>query len=316
VTGGGRVPSPVVTNPSAAATVVVRSRGRHHVSGLAIVALAALIWSTGGLIVRSLERSDTWTTIFYRSLFASIFLVGFVVVRDRRSAVRSFTSMGRASLLVGACFATASISLVVALGMTSVANTLVIISAAPLLAAVIGRVVLAEAVKPRTWVAAAVTVVGVVIMVSGSSAESSLRGDAVAMLIPVALATATVTIRQHHEVLMIPAMAVGTMIALVVSVPLVGTFAVTRHDLGLLAIFGAVQLGLGLALFAVGARRAPPAEVALMTLLEPVLGPIWVWLLLDEYPGAAVFVGGSLVLGAMAVHTTLDLRRRTVPLAA
>jgi drug/metabolite transporter (DMT)-like permease len=287
-----------------------------HRRGLVLVGIAAVIWSTGGLIVRSLDTDQAWTTIFYRSLFASVFLVGFVVVRDRRRAVRSFTSMGAAGLLVGACFAMSSIALVVALGLTSVANTLVVVSTAPLLAAVLGRVVLGEPVNGRTWATAGVTVVGVVIMVSGSSAEGSLAGDAVAMLIPIGLAVATVTIRRHHEVLMVPAMAVGTVMAMLVAVPFVSVWTVTGHDLGLLAMFGSVQLGLGLALYAVGARMAPPADVALVSLLEPVLGPLWVWAVLSEDPGVAALIGGTLVIAAVAIHTAFDLRRRAMPVAA
>jgi drug/metabolite transporter (DMT)-like permease len=284
--------------------------------GLVLVAVAAVIWSTGGLIVRSLDTNEAWTTIFYRSLFASVFLVGFVAIRYPRYAVRSFTSMGVAGLLVGACFAMSSIALVVALGLTSVANTLVVVSTAPLLAALLGRVVLGEPVNGRTWATAGVTVVGVVIMVSGSSTEGSTAGDAVAMLIPIGLAVATVTIRRHHEVLMVPAMAVGTMMATLVAVPFVSVWSVTGHDLGLLAMFGSVQLGLGLALYAIGARLAPPADVALVSLLEPVLGPLWVWAVLEEDPGVAALIGGSLVIVAVAIHTAFDLRRRAMPVAA
>lgn len=301
--------------PTSYTTAPPRASAQHG-RALVLVAIAAVIWSTGGLIVRSLDTDEAWTTIFYRSLFASVFLVAFVVLRDRRHALRSFTSMGAAGLLVGGCFAMSSIALVVALGLTSVANTLVVVSTAPLLAAVLGRVVLGDPVNRRTWVTAGVTVVGVVIMVAGSSSEGSLAGDAVALLIPVGLATATVTIRRHQEVLMVPAMAVGTIMATLVAIPFVSVWAVTGHDLGLLAVFGSVQLGLGLALYAVGARMAPPADVALVSLLEPVLGPVWVWAVLGENPGLAALVGGALVIAAVGVHTAFDLRRRSMPVAA
>lgn len=281
------------------------------------MAVAALLWSTGGLVVRSLDEVDTWTTVAHRSLWASVFLVLFVVVRDRRDAARSFTSMGLAGLVVAVCFAVASVAFVVAVGMTTVANTVIAISTAPLVAAVLGRVVLAEPVAGRTWAAAGATIVGAAVMVSGSSAAEATRvGDAVAFLIPLALATATVTIRRHQHVLMVPAMATGTMIAAAVSLPLAGSLAVGRADLGLLVFFGAGQLGLGLALFGMGARWAPPADVTLVTLIEPVLAPLWVWMVFAEQPGTAALVGGSLVLGALAVHTVVDLRRRTMPVTA
>lgn len=299
---------PAAAEPALGDATIWR-RGR----GLLLVGLSAVVWSTGGLIVRSLDTDDAWATIFYRSLFASLFLVAFVVLRERRGAVRSFASMGAAGVLVGACFATASISFVVALGLTSVANTLVMLSTTPLLAAVLGRVLLGETVAPRTWAAAGATVVGVGIMVSGSSGGGSVAGDLVAMLIPVAMATATVTIRRHHEVVMVPAMAVGTVIALVVSVPFVASWSVGVHDLGLLAVFGGVQLGVGLVLFAVGARMAPAADVSLVALLEVVLGPLWVWIAVGEDPGRAALVGGAVVVAAVA--STAVAGRRVAPVA-
>ncbi len=287
-----------------------------HRRGLLLVALAAVLWSTGGLIVRSLDTDASWTTIFYRSLFASMFLVVFVRRRERTGAVRAFTSMGWPGVVVGACFGLSSIALVVALGMTSVANTLVVMSTTPLVAALLGWAVLRERVRPRTWVAAGATVVGVLVMVSGSTAGGSRAGDAVAALMPLSLAAATVVIRRHQHVVMVPAMALGTVMAMLVALPFVESFSITRHDLVLLVVFGAGQLGLGLALYAVGARHAPPADVALVSLLEPVLGPVWVWLVIGERPTGATLVGGLLVLSAMAWHTALDLRRRTVPAVA
>jgi drug/metabolite transporter (DMT)-like permease len=299
-----------VTDLAARAAPAGRST---HARGLALVAAAAVVWSTGGLIVRSLDVDDEWTIIAYRSLFATLFLAGAVVVRERRGAARAVRRMGAAGLLVGACFTVASIAFVVALGRTSVANTLVIVSTAPLAAAILGRIVLRDPVRPRTWAATAATLVGVIVLASGSSGATSRAGDAIAMLIPVALATATVTIRRHEAIDMIPAMGVGTALAFAVAAPLAGSWSVAPDDLALLVVFGALQLGGGLALYAVGARLAPPADVALVALVEPVLAPLWVWAFAGESPGGAAVVGGAVVLGAMAVHTVLDLRSRPVP---
>jgi drug/metabolite transporter (DMT)-like permease len=303
-----------------------------HRRGLALVGLAALIWSSGGVIVRSLETEDSWATIAYRSLFASLFVIVFVRLRARRElavgvgapgvapprsgwgwAWRWVRSIGRPGLVVGVCFAISSISLVVALGLTSVANTLVVMSTTPIAAALLGRIVLGEPVRWRTWVAAGATVVGVVVMVGGSAGGGSRVGDAVAALMPLSMAVATVVIRRHRQVAMVPAVAVGTVLALLVSLPFVESFAVSPRDFALLVVFGAGQLGLGLALYALGARDAPPADVALVSLLEPVLGPLWVWLVIGERAAGGALVGGLIVLTAMVWHTALDLRGRTAP---
>lgn len=282
--------------------------------GLLLVALAAVLWSTGGLIVRSLESTDVWTTVFWRSVFAAGFLGIFIVVRDRRRAIEAFRTMGAPGLLVAACFATASISLVVALNLTSVANTLVILSTSPLIAAVLGRISLGEQVRGRSWLAMAAAVVGVAIMVSESFGRGAWTGDLMAFVIAICLATATVTIRKHRHVRMTPATCLATVAAAVVAAPWAHPWAVPGQDFVLLVVFGAVQLGAGLALFVTGARLAPAAEVALVSVLEPILGPIWVWVVLDEHPGTAALIGGGIVLGALALHMAMDMRRaRPIP---
>lgn len=295
--------------PAPTAELEVASRRR----GLLLVALAALIWSTGGLIVRSLESADVWTTVFWRSVFAVLFLVAFIGARDRAKAVRVFRAIGRPGLVVGVCFATASIGLIVALSLTSVANTLIILSTAPLVAAVLGRAVLGERVKGRSWLAMAAALAGVALMVSDSIGETSLAGDLVAFLIALSLAVATVTIRKHRDVRMTPATCLGAAMAALVALPMAAPLSVTAGDFGLLVVFGAGQLGAGLALFATGARLAPAAEVALISVLEPILGPVWVWAVLGEHPGTMALIGGGIVLFALVVHTAVD-RRKAKPI--
>lgn len=285
--------------------------------GLLLVAAAAIVWSSGGLIVRLLGPLDVWTVVFWRSLFAFLFLLLFILLRDRGRAPAAFRSMGRPGLVVAACFATASIALVVALKLTSVANTLIILSTAPLIAALLGRVVLGEGVKRRSWIAMASALAGVAIMVSGSArdatAGASLAGDLVASTIAIALAVAIVTIRKHRSVRMTPATCLGALIDAVIALTLAVTLevplAIEAGAFGLLVLFGAGQLGLGLALFTTGARLAPAAQVAFVSLLEPILGPLWVWIFLAEQLSASALLGGGIVLTALLVHTALDLRR-------
>jgi len=292
-----------------ASSAVAPTRAR----GLALVAAAALLWSTGGLLAHLLDGVGTWTVVFWRALFAGLFLLAFLALRDRGAAPALFRSMGRPGVIVAVCFAVASTCLVVALSLTTVAHTLIIMSTAPLLAAVLARPVLGETVRGRTWLAMAVALAGVAIMASDRGGEASLVGDLVAFVIAVMLALATVTIRRHSEVRMMPAACLGAFLAAAVALPLAEPMTVAGGDWGLLAVFGALQFGAGLALFVTGARLAPAAEVSLMAVLEPILGPLWVWLFLAVHPGVAGLVGGATVLGALVAHTVSDLRPRRSP---
>lgn len=285
-----------------------------HRRGILLVAAAAISWSSGGLIAR-LVATDGWTTIFWRSCFCALFLLTVVAVRERGRIRPVFLGMGLPGVAMALCFAAASTCFIMALGRTSVANVLIIHSTAPFIAGLIGWLWLHERVAPRTWVAMTAALGGTVLMVSASLGRRSLAGDGLAIVTALGFASATVIMRRRQHVRMLPAACLAATFA--------GAFAFTQaapgtaaaRDLILLALFGVGQLGLGLILYTAGARLLPAAEAALIAVLETILGPIWVWLAIGESPGPLSLVGGAVVLGALAVHTALDLTRPGSPTA-
>ena len=282
-----------------------------HASALAVVLLvaAALIFSTGGLFIRNLHHSDAWTTVFWRSTSACGSLLLLILWRERTNPLRTMTTIGAPGLGVALAFTASSIAMVLALTRTSVAIVLVIYALGPLAAAVLAWILIGERVRSYTWVVIAITVGGVAFMVSGSTARGSTSGALIALIIPISFGFGTVLIRRHHEIAMAPAMLLACIISAVIAIPFAHPTAVDRHDLLLLLGFGFAQLGVGLAIFSVGAARAPATEVALLSMLEPIMGPIWVWVFVDEYPGMSALIGGSVVFIALAAHTVYAARR-------
>jgi drug/metabolite transporter (DMT)-like permease len=234
----------------------------------------------------------------------------FLFWRDGRRAPGLILRMGWPGLVVAACYAAASIALVVALNLTTVANVLVIMSTAPFLSALFGWMVLGERVSVVGCLAILASIAGVAIMVSDSYGHGSVLGDLIALSIALSQAVAIVVIRGHRTVRMTPAMALATLIAAIVALPAANPFEVTRWDFVLLCLFGAAQLGLGLALFSYGAPLVPAAEAALLNVLEPILGPVWVWLVLSERPSGQALVGAGIVLAALMLHLAVGLGRK------
>ena len=287
-----------------------------------MVAGAALSWSFGGTIARFITVTDPWTTVFWRALFSSLFLLFFMFWRDGPKATLSmFRNMGWAGLAVAVCFGIASSCFVVALQYTTVANILLTQAAAPLFAALLAWMVFGERVNLPTWIAIAAVICGVAIMVSASfSGEVSPIGDGLALVITVLFSAAIVITRHHPEVRMMPAVCLGTAMATVAALFLAGGLAVSAPDLGWLFLFGAVNLGAGLAMFVTGARLVPAALAALVSTLEPVLGPLWGWLIHGETPGSRTLIGGASGSAALFLHILNDWRRqrerrRTTPRA-
>lgn len=279
--------------------------------GTLLVIAAALLWSIGGTIARFLHVTDPWAVIFWRSLFATLFLLGFMLVSDGpRETAGLFRRMSWAGWAVAFCFAIASTSFVVAINYTTIANILLIQAGTPLIAALMAWFFFRERVTLETRFAIAAVIAGIGIMVSDTfSGHVSPIGDGLAVVIAVVYATATVITRHHHEVRMLPAVCLATVMAGIFAIPHVSQFAVSGFDFFMLILFGAVNLGLGLAAFTIGVRLIPAAFAAVLGTLEPALGPIWVWLVHGEVPSSRTIIGGAVVFVALFVHLMLEWRR-------
>ncbi|GLS38344.1 membrane protein [Mesorhizobium tianshanense] len=283
--------------------------------GFLLIFLSALMWSFGGTIARLIDAGDSWTVVFWRSVWAAAFLICFMIWRDGwGGTVKLFRGMGLPGLAVAFCFATASTCFVVALAYTTVANILLMQAGVPLLAALFAWVLFRERVAAATWVAIAAVIAGVAIMVSESlDGAVSPIGDGLALLIAVMFSIATVITRRFAHVRMTPATCLGTMLAAVFAASQASQFGVSSSDMGFLFAFGVVNLGLGLAFFATGARLVPAAVAALLGTFEPILGPIWVWLIHSEVPSERTIIGGTVVVTALLVHIGLEFKRQTRP---
>jgi drug/metabolite transporter (DMT)-like permease len=290
---------------STAASAAERSRG------VVFVAAAALFWSLGGLLARVVD-TDTWTTVFWRSIFAAAFLLGVTLFQEGRAAWprvhRIAWGMGWPGVAMALCFATASTCFINALARTTVANTLVIQSTSPFIAALLGWAWMGERVRPRSWLAMAAALAGATVMASHSWGAGTIGGDLLALVTAFAFAAATVIVRRHRALRMTAAAGLAGVFSAVFAWRPARPLEAAPDDLALLALFGAAQLGFGLVLFTAGARLIPVAEASLIAVLESVLGPVWVWLALGETPAPAALVGGAIILAALIVHTALDLR--------
>lgn len=282
----------------------------HHRTGILLVALASICWSSGGLIARHIEAGP-WTVVFWRGIACASFLLVFLAIRERGRVWPLFRAAGWPGVLVAACFATASTSFILALQITSVASILIVQNTAPFIAAFLAWVLMREKLAARTWVAILVSLTGIFIMVSGQAIGGGPMGLFLSLLGAFGFACATVTIRHNRGIRMTPAACLASCFGALIALPFADVLAFSTRDFALMWLFGVGQLGIGMVLFTTGARMIPAAEAALITVLETVFASVWVWLFLGENPGQAALYGGALVLAAVIGHTLLDLRRNT-----
>jgi drug/metabolite transporter (DMT)-like permease len=245
---------------------------------------------------------DTPTQAMGRAVFAGTALLAYVAVADRGRVLQAFRSVGAAGVAVALCVALASGSFIAALNHTSVARVLFLMAIAPVLAALLARVTLGEPITRRTAAAMAVALAGVALML-GAPGEGNLAGDGLSLLAALAFAVMIVITRWRQDVSMAPATGLSQAILVVAFLPFAHPSEIGGGDVAWLAALGIGQIGLGFALLTVGARLIPAAQVGLITLLEVVLGPLWVWLALDERPSGLTLAGGAIVIAAIAIQS-------------
>lgn len=236
-------------------------------------------------------------------MFAFVALVFFVALSNRGRAVAVTRSIGVAGLGVAVCTAVASGSFIVALNHSSVANVLFLQAGAPIAAALLGWIALRERVSGRAAFAMAIAVLGVGLMVGGPG-TGGVIGVGFSLLMTVAFAVSIVITRHRRDVSMAPAICLSQLLVLLAVGPFAAPESVGSRDLGLLVLLGIGQMGLGLVLFTMGARLIVASEVALITLLEVVLGPFWAWVAVSETPSLMTVIGGAVVTFAVILQTT------------
>ncbi|MBK6863443.1 MAG: DMT family transporter [Ideonella sp.] len=295
-----------------------------HRRAVALMILVTLLWSTAGVVTRHLDSARSFEVTFWRSAFNAVALS---IALTAMRGMALWRGIARAPWPVwasGLCWSVMYTAFMVAITLTSVANVLVTMSIGPLLTALLARIVLGHRLAARTWAAIGVAGIGIAWMFAREAQVSSpgqLAGIAVALGVPVAAAI-NWTLLQHlhhgegddsHD--MTSAVLIGALISALAVLPFSLPLQASAHDLGLLALLGVFQLAVPCLIVVHITKVLPGPEIALLGLLEVVLGVVWAWLGAGEEPSAATLTGGMLVIGALIANQALALRSSGVTVA-
>lgn len=279
-----------------------------HARGLALAVTGILILTPDSLLIR-LITADPWSLLFWRGLMTFATLTLYLFCSGRRAAMVQFRAIGGLGLLVALLFALNTSLFVVSIRHTAVANTLVLLSIAPLFAAVLSSLFLSEHAPLRTWVATLVGIGSIILIMSDDLSTASLLGDGAALLLALTMAAILTLLRYMRSSNVIPTVALsGLMLALAVLFPS-QPLSLSGIDWLYMSILGLVVIPVSFALTLTAPRYLPAPEVGLLFLLETVLGPFLVWLVIGEEPPAATLVGGAVLVTTLVVHGVLGLRR-------
>jgi drug/metabolite transporter (DMT)-like permease len=285
-----------------------------HTRGVLLIVLSAIAYSSAGFFTR-LIHLDAWTMLFWRGLFAGLMILCVIIVQERGRTMAAIGAIGRPGFVAALCSTAATILYLNAFRRTSVADVAVIFAAAPFLTAGIGWLWLGVTEAWTTLVASLFALLGVSIMVSGAVIEGHLIGDLLAFGMTVCMAIMMLIISQQQQTSMLPAACLSALLCPLVVWPFASPLAIGMGDMLNLFLFGTTQFGLGLIFLILGGRLVSATENALINTLETPLAVAWVWLCFAEAPSITSFLGGIIVMTAVAAHVWHG-HRPIVPSAA
>ena len=281
--------------------------------GVIYAVLAGVFLSSSGLLVRNIEQASAWTVLFYRSLAFSVTVFGFILYRagqQSRPWLDDFRRLRIGDTVVSVMLAVGFIFYLLSLFHTTVANTVLLLSTGPFFAAVLGWLLLREAVHAVTWIAMTIAAVGVYMIVSEGIAGGQLTGMVYAVLVVASSAVMVVWLRRAGDRDMLAATCLAGVIAAAISYPFVPGLAIGVQDLVLSLLLGSIQIGIGFILITLAANSVPAAQVSLLALTETALAPLWVWIFVGETPARNTLLGGFIVLAAVVLQGVAGLRVR------
>ncbi len=284
-------------------------RDNRYMVGVAIALLGGTFLSLSGIMIRNIETADGWQILFYRSLATFLTIFVFLVFQYRGSIARRFADIGRPGLLAALVLSVGSIFYIMALLNTTVANVVFIIGASPLLAALAGWLFLRERVTRASLASMFAAILGIGLMFADGLVSGGMLGNVFALCLAIMYVFYLLILRGNRHVDMMPATCLSGLFTALIVLAFVVDFTVSRHDLVIILALGSVQFGFGFMCLTWSTRYIPAAEVALFSLSEAVLNPIWVWLGVGETPSLYTLAGSAVVLIAVMTYSIMAIRR-------
>lgn len=287
--------------------------------GLLLVLAAGVLWSTMGLGIRLIEDANVWQILLYRSASLSLFLYVVIWLRSRESPFVQIRRVGLPVVVAGLSLVAAFSGGIYAIQTTSIANAMLLFATSPFLAAALGWLLLREPVRKATGLASVVAIAGIAIMVADEASTGTLIGSLAAIGSALGFAAFTVSLRWGKSTEMLPAVFLSGVFAVLLSLliclaaglPMV----LSPRDAGISLGMGVYQVGAGLILYTIGSRSLPAAELTLLSLVEVVLAPLWVWVFLGETAAVNTLIGGAILLTAVAGNAISGATRKPPPLS-
>ncbi len=281
----------------------------HPHRALLAIAFAAVLWSTSGLFIKLIDLNPL-AIAGLRSAIAG--LVMLLVMRGRLQFNLSFPQVTGAL-----AYALTMILFVSATKMTTAANAILLQYTAPVFTALLGYWFLKERVSRFDWVIIGVVIGGMFLFFFDRLSMSGLWGNIMAVGSGVTLSYFILCMRQQKDASPIETVILGNFATMLICFPFYFQQVPTLTDTAALLYMGVLQIGLSFIIFSVAIKFVAALDAVLIQTFDPLLNPVWVFLVIGEAPGRWALAGGFIVLVAVTARNIYQNRKKPdkVPLA-
>ncbi len=287
--------------------VTGRFENREQTLGICLVLASTVAFSLSGVLTKAIE-SDTWSVACWRGLLGAILVAAYVYWQNRTVPQNTSMRLGWRGWLLASVGSLASLAFIASFKLTYVANVAIIYATVPFAAALLEWLFLRQKVRKTTMIAAALSSVGVVVVVGAGVGSINLLGDFVAVLMMLGNALYMVLIRVFSKTPVILAGAASAFQLFVIGWFFTSPLNVSLRDAALLTLF-AIAFAVAVVLWTEGTKRIAAAESGLLGSAEVPLAILMAWMFLSELPPTASFAGGGIVLCAVFWHAIRDAQQ-------
>ena len=274
-----------------------------------LLAFVAVMFITPDSLFIRLSNLDTWGLVFYRGIipFFTVFF-GMLLIYKLNFFKILFNS-GFHGIIYIVTFSITNITFVVSIQNTNVANTLVMIATAPMLSAILGAIFLKEPPDRKTFISIIITFIAIVYIFFDSLKLGNFYGDILGFVTALGLAVGAITIRSAKKKNLVPAAVIGKLFVASFALFFIESFTLIDKDLFIVPLMCILCVAIPFVLVTIAPRFIPAAEVNLFFLLETIIGPVWVWVIINEQPSVETLQGGAIIITTIAIHSFLKLRK-------
>ena len=274
-----------------------------------LLAFIAVMLITPDSIFIRLSNIETWGMLFYRGAIPFVVVLIGLIFFYKNNLFKALVGIGYPGIFYVISFSICNITFIISIQNTNVANTLVMIAMAPMLSAILGSIFLKEIPDRKTWIAIIITLIAVSYIFHDSIEMGNFYGDLFGIITAFGLACNAVIARFAKNRDLVPSAVIGKLCVAIFAFFFVDSFSLVGSDLIYVPLMCVMCVAIPFVLVTIAPRYIPAEEVNLFFLLETIIGPIWVWLIINEQPSIETILGGSIILLTIAIHSFLKLKQ-------